>query len=214
MRRRYPSGQSFVDVLKGVNLRLMGGEFVALVGPSGCGKSTLMNILGCLDRPTSGRVFLDGQDISNFDDDQLAEVRNRKIGFIFQHYNLLARMPAQRNVELPMAYARIPPKERQERARQGLEEVGLGHRFDHTPAMLSGGECQRVAVARALALRPKLLLADEPTGNLDSKTGAEIMALFHRLNQQGHTILMVTHSREMAEQGSRIVTMKDGVFLS
>ena len=211
--RIYPSGSGQVNALEHIDLAIQKGEFVALVGPSGCGKSTLLNLVGCLDRPTSGQLFLDGQDVSQLGDDQLAYMRNRKIGFVFQHYNLLPRMTARRNVELPMMYARVPRSERRQRATEGLARVGLSHRLDHTPAQLSGGESQRVAVARALALAPSLILADEPTGNLDSRTGAEIMKLFLDINSQGTTILMVTHSPEMAERAGRIIRVRDGKLL-
>jgi len=210
VERVYPSGSGPVAALRGLDLRIEQGEFVALVGPSGCGKSTLLNVVGCLDRPTAGKLLIDGQDTSELDEDQLAQLRNRKIGFVFQHYNLLPRMTAVRNVELPMLYAGVPREERRKRALEGLERVGLGHRLHHTPAQLSGGESQRVAVARALSLNPSLILADEPTGNLDSKTGEEILAMFLDLHRKGHTILMVTHSQEMAESAGRIVRVKDG----
>ena len=210
VERVYPSGSGPVAALRGIDLRIEPGEFVALVGPSGCGKSTLLNVVGCLDRPTAGTLRIDGVDTSELDEDQLAQLRNRKIGFVFQHYNLLPRMTAIRNVELPMLYAGVPREERRQRALEGLERVGLSHRVHHTPAQLSGGESQRVAVARALSLDPSLILADEPTGNLDSRTGEEIMAMFLELHGKGHTILMVTHSPEMAERAGRIVRVKDG----
>jgi putative ABC transport system ATP-binding protein len=208
--RHFPSGEETVVALDQVDLLMPKGDFVALVGPSGCGKSTLLNLVGCLDRPTSGELFLDGQATSQLDDDQLAYLRNRKIGFVFQHYNLLPRLSAVKNVEVPMMYAGVPRSQRRERAIEGLRQVGLGHRLGHTPAQLSGGESQRVAVARALTLDPPLLLADEPTGNLDSKTGEEIMNLFLEINGRGTTILMVTHSLEMAEKAKRIVRARDG----
>lgn len=211
VERTYASlGGDAVPAVRGVDLELGRGEFVALVGPSGCGKSTLLNILGCLDRPTRGQVILNGRDVSQFSSNQLAHVRNREIGFVFQSYNLLRRMSALKNVELPMVYGGIPRAERLQRAREGLERVHLDHRLDHTPNQMSGGECQRVAIARALAMHPALILADEPTGNLDTRTGAEIMELFHRLHGEGITLLMVTHSPDMAEQASRTVRMLDG----
>ena len=210
VRRSYPAGSGEVAAVRGVSFQLWPGDFAALVGPSGCGKSTLLNLIGCLDRPTSGQILLEGVDVSTLDDDQLAAVRNRRLGFVFQNYNLLPRMSAVRNVELPMVYAGLPPAERRRRALEGLDRVGLLGRQDHTPAQLSGGESQRVAVARALAKDPGLILADEPTGNLDSRTGAEIMELFHSLNGEGKTFLMVTHSPEMAEQARTILRMRDG----
>ena len=210
VRRSYPAGSGEVAAVRGVSFQLWPGDFAALVGPSGCGKSTLLNLIGCLDRPTSGQILLEGVDVSTLDEDRLAAVRNRRLGFVFQNYNLLPRMSAVRNVELPMVYAGLPPAERRRRALEGLDRVGLLGRQDHTPAQLSGGESQRVAVARALAMDPGLILADEPTGNLDSRTGAEIMELFHSLNAEGKTFLMVTHSPEMAEQARTILRMRDG----
>jgi putative ABC transport system ATP-binding protein len=208
--KAYPSGEGQVTAVDQVDLSLPAGDFVALVGPSGCGKSTLLNLVGCLDRPTAGELFIDGVLTSGMDDDGLAHLRNVKLGFVFQHYNLLPRLSAQKNVELPMLYAGVPPKIRAERAAQGLENVGLFGRRHHTPSQLSGGESQRVAVARALVLEPPILVADEPTGNLDSKTGQEIMQMFLDINARGTTILMVTHSPEMAAQAKRIVWARDG----
>jgi len=193
-----------------MDLKIEGGEFVALLGPSGCGKSTLLNLLGCLDRPTSGELLIDGVAVSSLDDDGLATLRNRKIGFVFQHYHLLPRMSALRNVELPMMYAKISATERRTRALEGLAKVNLSHRLDHTPSMLSGGESQRVAIARALAMKPSLILADEPTGNLDTRTGEEIMKLFEDITKEGTTLVMVTHSPEMAERARRILRLRDG----
>lgn len=183
---------------------------VAIMGPSGSGKSTLMHILGCLDRPTEGRYFLDGRDVSDLTDDQLAEVRNRLVGFVFQQFNLLPRLTAQENVELPLVYRRVPPRERARRSRAALEAVGLGDRATHLPAQLSGGQQQRVAIARALAAGPRLLLADEPTGALDSRSGADVLALFRELHAGGQTVVMVTHDRGVALHCQRIVHVRDG----
>lgn len=214
VERVYDTGHGQVHAVRGVDLKMEKGEFVSLVGPSGCGKSTLLNILGCLDRPTKGQVILNGVDVSHLSDAELAHVRNRTIGFVFQSYNLLPRISARKNVELPMLYAHMGRAERAQRALEMLEKVGVGHRAEHTPNKMSGGENQRVAIARALAMNPSLILADEPTGNLDSRTGADIMGLFHDLHRQGHTLLMVTHSPEMAQQASRIVRMHDGRIVS
>ncbi|GMU53979.1 MAG: macrolide ABC transporter ATP-binding protein [Candidatus Xenobia bacterium] len=210
VERTYSGHGGEVPAVCGVDLVLRRGEFVSLVGPSGCGKSTLLNILGCLDRPTAGQVILRDRDVSQFSSNQLARVRNREIGFVFQSYNLLRRMSALKNVELPMVYGGVPRAERAARAREQLARVHLEHRLDHTPNQMSGGECQRVAIARALVMNPDLVLADEPTGNLDTRTGADIMGIFHRLHGEGITLLMVTHSPEMAEQATRIVRMLDG----
>ncbi len=210
VERTYSGHGGEVPAVCGVDMVLRRGEFVSLVGPSGCGKSTLLNILGCLDRPTAGQVILRDRDVSQFSSNQLARVRNREIGFVFQSYNLLRRMSALKNVELPMVYGGVPRAERAARAREQLARVHLEHRLDHTPNQMSGGECQRVAIARALVMNPDLVLADEPTGNLDTRTGADIMGIFHRLHGEGITLLMVTHSPEMAEQATRIVRMLDG----
>ena len=209
--KTYVLGEMQVRALRGVTLSVQAGEFVALTGPSGSGKSTLMHLLGCLDRPTAGSYSLSGQDVSAMSKRELAGVRNRDIGFVFQGFNLLPRTSAMENVELPMLYAGVRSgKERRERAREALTSVGLGERLDHHPNQLSGGQQQRVAIARALVNRPKLLLADEPTGNLDSRTSVEVMGIFQRLNAQGLTIVLVTHEMDIAEYGTRILRFRDG----
>lgn len=210
LTRHYDTPAGPVMAVHEMDLTIEKGEFVSLLGPSGCGKSTLLNLLGCLDRPTSGELLIDGVAVSQLDDDGLAQLRNQKIGFVFQHYHLLPRMTALKNVELPMMYGRVPPDQRQARALEALQKVGLAHRLDHTPSMLSGGESQRVAIARALAMKPSLILADEPTGNLDTRTGDEIMKMFEALHQEGNTLVMVTHSPEMAERSQRILRLRDG----
>jgi putative ABC transport system ATP-binding protein len=200
-----------VHVLKGISLDIERGDFVAIMGPSGSGKSTLMNILGCLDKPTTGAYRLDGVSIANLDRDQLAEIRNQKIGFVFQQFNLLARTTAVENVELPLLYTITPPRERNERAMAALQEVGLGDRWEHQPSQLSGGQQQRVAIARAIVTRPRIILADEPTGALDSRTSIEIMAIFQRLNRElGMTVIVVTHEPDIAAYASRNIHLKDG----
>lgn len=208
--RCYKVGTETVQALRDVSLQIAKGEYVAIMGPSGSGKSTLMNLIGCLDTPTSGTYELNGINVTDMNDDQLAEVRNRQIGFVFQTFNLLARATALRNVELPLVYAGVGGAERRQRAIRALEQVGLGHRAVHMPNELSGGERQRVAIARALVNDPSILLADEPTGNLDSKTGTEIMALFDRLAQQGNTIIVVTHEEDVAKHARRIIRLRDG----
>jgi putative ABC transport system ATP-binding protein len=210
--KTYVVGEVEVRALRGVTLDVDAGEFVAITGPSGSGKSTLMHIVGCLDRPTSGTYVLDGQDVSRMSKDQLAEVRNRKIGFVFQGFNLLSRTTALDNVELPLLYrGKIKTAERRKRAMDALNEVGLGPRADHHPNQLSGGQQQRVAIARALISQPSILLADEPTGNLDSRTSVEVMGIFQRLNQErGITVLLITHEHDIAEYGTRIISCRDG----
>jgi putative ABC transport system ATP-binding protein len=212
----YHTGEVDVHAVRGVSLDIRQGEFVALMGASGSGKSTMMNIIGCLDRPTRGTYFLDGTDVSRLDRDELADIRNRKIGFVFQGFNLLSRTSALENVELPMLYTRqrANGEGQRERALKALEIVGLSDRADHTPNQLSGGQQQRVAIARALANRPSLVLADEPTGNLDSRTSIEIMGVFQKLNEQGITIVMVTHELDIAQYTRRMVVMRDGKVVS
>ncbi len=210
----YKMDEVEVQALNGLSCTIQKGEFIAIMGPSGSGKSTVMHLLGCLDRPTSGHILLEGLDISRATDNQLAEIRNAKIGFVFQQFNLLPRETALRNVETPAIYARIPRHERLRRAKELLERVGLGDRLFHIPAQLSGGERQRVAIARALMNDPAILLADEPTGNLDTKTGQEILALFKNLHKEGRTVVLVTHDRRVAEYASRILYMQDGRILT
>jgi len=208
--REYQMGTELVQALRAVSLEIRRNEYVAIMGPSGSGKSTMMNLLGCLDTPTSGEYWLNGQEVSRMPDDSLARVRNREIGFVFQTFNLLPRATALQNVELPLVYAGVTARERRDRARKALDRVGLGNRIDHRPNELSGGQRQRVAIARALVNEPSLLLADEPTGNLDSATSADVMRVFDLLQAQGQTIVVVTHEAEIAAQAGRVVTLRDG----
>jgi putative ABC transport system ATP-binding protein len=208
--RTYQMGAEEIHALRGVSFTIQKGEYVAVMGPSGSGKSTLMNLIGCLDTPTSGTYVLRGKLVSEMDDDELAAIRNREIGFVFQTFNLLPRATALHNVELPLVYAGVPKEERLVRAKQALEMVDLGDRVNHKPNELSGGQRQRVAVARALVMNPSILLADEPTGNLDSATGEEIMRLFGKLYEQGHTIILVTHEKDIADHARRAIHIRDG----
>ena len=210
IEKTYGNGNLATPVLKGVSFRIKAGEYVAIMGTSGTGKSTLMNILGCLDKPTGGHYRLDGTDAVELDDDALSHLRNHKIGFVFQQFHLLQRTTALKNVMLPLIYADQYPEDAEDRAADALTTVGLSDRLDYSPSQLSGGQQQRVAIARALITNPSILLADEPTGNLDSKSGAEVLAIFQRLHTQGRTIVVVTHDRDVAEHADRIIVMEDG----
>jgi putative ABC transport system ATP-binding protein len=214
LKKDYELGAETVHALRGVDLVVERNEYIAIMGPSGSGKSTFMNLIGCLDTPTAGEYWLNNQPVSERTDDELARIRNREIGFVFQTFNLLPRASALHNVELPLIYGGVPAKERKPRAEAMLEKVGLGSRMHHRPAELSGGQRQRVAIARALINNPSILLADEPTGNLDSQTGSEIMALFDSLHKTGQTIVLVTHEHDIAEHAHRSVTLRDGVISS
>ncbi|TXK80154.1 ABC transporter ATP-binding protein [Mesonia sp. K4-1] len=214
IKRDFQLGQETVKVLKGIDLNIRQGDYVALMGPSGSGKSTLMNLLGCLDTPTSGSYILSGKDVSQLSDDELAEIRNKEIGFVFQTFNLLPRTTALDNVALPMIYAGKSKKDRDARATEVLKNVGLGDRMDHKPNQLSGGQRQRVAVGRALVNKPSIILADEPTGNLDSKTSVEIMNLFNEIHAAGNTVILVTHEEEIAEHAHRVIRLRDGMIES
>jgi len=214
LTRVYQLGPQEIHALRGIDLVIDNGEYVAIMGPSGSGKSTLMNIIGCLDTPSAGKYLLDGVPVEQMVEDELAAVRNKKIGFVFQTFNLLARTTALQNVELPLVYARVPRKERREMAEEALTAVGLGDRMNHQPNELSGGQRQRVAIARALVNKPSLLLADEPTGNLDSQTGREILDLFRDLHERGNSIIMVTHEDDVAQEAKRVIRLRDGVVTS
>jgi putative ABC transport system ATP-binding protein len=208
--KHYVLGKVVIPALSGLDLTIHHNEYVALMGSSGSGKSTLMNILGCLDTPTAGKYYLDGEDVSNLNDNQLAEIRNKRIGFVFQTFNLLPRLDAIENCELPLIYAGVSSKERRERAKEVLKRVGLADRMDHKPNELSGGQRQRVAIARALICNPSIILADEPTGNLDSRTSEEIMAIFESIHASGNTVILVTHEEDIANYARRIIRLKDG----
>ena len=206
----YGSGDAAVQALRGVDLEIPAGDFVAIMGPSGCGLSTFLSILGCLERPSSGEYYLDGRDVNSLEDDELADLRNKKLGFVFQSFNLLPRHNILRNVEMPLIYAGVPRDERRKRAQELLEQVGLGHRLTHKPAELSGGEQQRVAIARALANNPLVIFADEPTGNLDTKASIDIMEIFQQMHRTGRTIVMVTHEPDIAAYARRVIHFRDG----
>ena len=210
IRKVYDTGKVKVEALKGIDLDIFPGEFVAIVGPSGSGKSTLMNLLGCLDTPTEGTYAIGGDNVAGVTRDTLAEIRNRRVGFVFQNFNLLPHITAQENVELPMLFGGVSPKERRARAVELLSKVGLGDRVDHKPTELSGGQMQRVAVARALAMNPDIILADEPTGNLDTSSGTDVMSLFNELWKSGRTLVIITHDPALAKRASRIVEIRDG----
>jgi putative ABC transport system ATP-binding protein len=208
--KQFVMGDTILQALDHVNFSVEEGDFIAIMGPSGSGKSTMMNILGCLDRPTSGKYYLDGKEVAGLSDDELAHTRNAKIGFVFQNFNLLSKITAQQNVALPLVYAGVPEDERMERAKIALQKVGLGDRMDHKPNEMSGGQRQRVAIARALINNPAIVMADEPTGNLDTKSSYEIMDIFKKLNAMGKTVVMVTHEPDIGQQTKRILVMRDG----
>jgi len=212
IKKIYQMGKVKVEALRGVSFYIDKGEFVAIMGPSGSGKSTLMHIIGCLDKPTEGNFVIGGKDVSKLNEDRLAEIRNKRIGFVFQQFNLLSRTSILHNVEIPLIYAGLKAKQRRELAKQALENVGLGDRVKHKPNEISGGEKQRAAIARALVNNPLIILADEPTGNLDTKTGEEIMKIFYKLHQQGNTVIMVTHELEIARHARRIIHLRDGLI--
>ena len=212
IKKIYQMGKVKVEALRGVSFYIDKGEFVAIMGPSGSGKSTLMHIIGCLDQPTEGNFVIGGKDVSKLNDDRLAEIRNKRIGFVFQQFNLLSRTSVLHNVEIPLIYAGLKSKQRRKLAMQALESVGLGDRVKHKPNEISGGEKQRAAIARALVNDPLIILADEPTGNLDTKTGEEIMKIFYKLHQQGHTLIIVTHEAEVARHARRIIHLRDGLI--
>jgi len=212
IKKIYQMGKVKVEALRGVSFCIDKGEFVAIMGPSGSGKSTLMHIIGCLDQPTEGNFIIGGNDVSKLNDDRLAEIRNKRIGFVFQQFNLLSRTSILHNVEIPLIYAGLKAKQRRELAKQALERVGLGDRVKHKPNEISGGEKQRAAIARALVNNPLIILADEPTGNLDTKTGEEIMKIFYKLHQEGNTVIMVTHELEIARHAQRIIHLRDGLI--
>jgi len=214
VKKSYFLGKVEVPALRGVSFEVAKGEFISITGPSGCGKSTLMHLIGCLDHPTSGRIYLEEKDVTQLGDEELAKIRNEKIGFVFQAFNLLPRLTALENVELPLVYGNFSPQKMREKALATLEKVGLAHRAQHHPTELSGGECQRVAIARALVVNPLLILADEPTGNLDSKASEEIIIIFKKLNQEGVTIIVVTHEKEIASHTRRQIHLRDGKIIS
>ncbi len=213
IRKVYDTGKVRVEALKGIDLVVRKGEFVAVVGPSGSGKSTLMNLIGCLDTPTDGHYFLSGERVAGLTRDQLADVRNRRVGFVFQSFNLLPQISSLENVEMPLLFGGVPPRKRRERAAEMLDRVGLADRMDHKPTELSGGQMQRVAIARAMAMSPDILLADEPTGNLDSASGGDIMSVFTDLWRQGSTLIVITHDASLARRASRVVEIQDGRIL-
>ncbi len=213
IRKIYSTGRIEVEALRGVDLVVGANEFVSIMGPSGSGKSTLMNLMGCLDTPSSGEYYLDGEKVESLGPNELAEIRNKKVGFVFQNFNLLPYATAFENVEMPLIFGGVATRRRKDRAMELLARVGLGDRADHKPTELSGGEMQRVAIARALANQPRLILADEPTGNLDSASGAEIIELFEELGRQGHTIVVITHDKEIARRTQRIIKLKDGMVV-